>query len=59
MSLGLASSPHLLYDFSRKIFLVLYSINWLTDYSLTDWLYEPYLSNQAVLLQDQKVKTKI
>ena len=28
MSLGLVSSPHLLYDFSSKMFLCLYSIKW-------------------------------
>ena len=28
MSLGLVSPPHFVYDFSRKIFLMLYSINW-------------------------------
>ena len=27
-SLGLVSPPHFEYDFSRKIFLILYSINW-------------------------------
>ena len=27
--LGLVSPPHIVYDFSRKIFLTLYSINWL------------------------------
>ena len=26
--LGIVSLPHFLYDFSRKIFLTLYSINW-------------------------------
>ena len=27
-SLGLVSSPYFVYDFSRKMFLMLYSINW-------------------------------
>ena len=26
-ALGIVSSPHFVYDFSRKIFLILYSIN--------------------------------
>ena len=26
--LGIASSPHFVYDFSRKFFHMLYSINW-------------------------------
>ena len=28
--LGLASPPHCVYDFARKIFLMIYSINWQT-----------------------------
>ena len=26
--LGIVSLPHFVYDFSRKVFLILYSINW-------------------------------
>ena len=34
--LGLVSPPHFRYDFSRKIFLMLYSINWP---NFTAWLF--------------------
>ena len=80
--LKIVSPPHFVYDFSRKMCLMLYSINCLiilfhcliafTDigqygycnYLLTRlWRHKfwnlPYLSNEAVFLNDQKVKTKM
>ena len=78
--LGIVSPLYFVYDFSRKRFLLLHSINWL---NFTVWLpflleilgniciaiicflgcdvknFEINLSNQAVFLVDQKVKTKI
>ena len=35
--LGLVSSPHFVYDFSRKMFLMLHAINW--PIALSDCLY--------------------
>ena len=65
-SLGLVSPTHFVYDFSRKMFLMLYSINSICDCNclLTRlWRHKiwdsPYLSNQVVWLHDQEVKTKI
>ena len=49
-SLGTVSSPYFLYDFSRKLFLMFYSINCLSPSS--DWLYflRCNMSNAIVFL---------
>ena len=45
-SLGLAFPPHFVYDFSRKIFLILYSTNWS---SFIVWLFHCFISFPLVL----------
>ena len=77
---GLVSRSQFVYDFSGKMFLILYSINWLNFIVRLFLLletrgnvciavvyfpscnvinFEINLSNQAVFLHDQKLKTKV
>ena len=47
--LGIVFKPHLLYDFSRKMFLVLYSINWPNSIVWSSLLLE-ILGNMCILI---------
>ena len=51
--LGLVFPPHSLYDFPRKMFLMLYSIIVIRTYSLETWaelaVLCTYVGNQAIL----------
>ena len=56
----MVSPVHLVYDFSRKMFLMLYSINWPNFIVWLPLLLEILgnISNQAVFIHAQKFKTK-
>ena len=70
--LRIVFAPHVVYDVSGKMLLMLYSINWSNIIVFTSWDIEQYvycnflfprlwnlrLSNQTVFLHDQKSKTK-
>ena len=58
--LGIVSPPYFVYDFSRKMFLMLYSINWPNFIVWLPLLLEILgnISNQAVFIHTQKFKTK-
>ena len=57
---GIVSPPHFVYDFSRKMFLVLYSINWANFIVWLSLVLEILgsMCNQDVFLHDQKFKLK-
>ena len=52
MYLGLVSPPHFVYDFSRKIFFMLYSINWPRFIVWLSLLFE-MLGNMCILFVSQ------
>ena len=59
--LGMVSPVHFVYDFSQKMFFMLYSINWP---NCIVWLplhleILGYISNQTVFIHAQKFKTKV
>ena len=72
---GIISSPYFVFDFARKMFLVLYSINWpncvvwlrleILDNMCISIVCFPgcdvrvYLTDQAIFLCDENVNTKI